>query len=94
MNEVALTADNLVIIGEGRILRTGTVADFVREHSRHLLSVVTPDAGKMHAMLAASPTVRITERLMPSENLPAFVFFTLARPVRSMTSSTRPRDTV
>lgn len=28
---------------------------------------------------------------MPSENLPAFVFFTLARPVRSMTSSTRPR---
>ena len=66
MNEVALTADNLVIIGEGRILRTGTVADFVREHSRHLLSVVTPDAGKMHAMLAASPTVRITEKPVDS----------------------------
>ena len=66
MNEVALTVDNLVIIGEGRILRTGTVADFVKEHSRHLLSVVTPDAGKMHAMLAASPTVRITEKPVDS----------------------------
>lgn len=54
MNEVALTADNLVIIGEARILRTGTVAGFVKEHSRHLLSVATPDAEKMRAMFAGS----------------------------------------
>ena len=50
MSEVALTADNLVIIGEGRILQTTTVSDFVEEHSRDLLSVVTPDAERMQAM--------------------------------------------
>lgn len=55
MNEVALTADNLVIIGEARILRADTVAGFVKEHSRHLLSVATPDAEKMRAMFAGSP---------------------------------------
>lgn len=61
MSEVALTADNLVIIGEGRILQTTTVSDFVEEHSRDLLSVVTPDAKRMQAMFANSPSVRITE---------------------------------
>lgn len=61
MSEVALTADNLVIIGEGRILQTTTVSDFVEEHSRDLLSVVTPDAERMQAMFANSPSVRITE---------------------------------
>ena len=63
MSEVALTADNLVIIGEGRILQTTTVSDFVEEHSRDLLSVVTPDAERMQAMFANSPSVRITETM-------------------------------
>ena len=58
---MALTADNLGIIGEGRILQTTTVSDFVEEHSRDLLSVVTPDAERMQAMFANSPSVRITE---------------------------------
>lgn len=61
MSEVALTADTLVIIGQGRILKCTTVADFVSEHSRPLISVVTPDVDKLHAMFAHSPGVRITE---------------------------------
>ncbi|WP_235607284.1 ABC transporter ATP-binding protein [Bifidobacterium italicum] len=47
MSEVALTADTLVIIGHGSILRCTPVADFVAEHSRPLISVVTPDADKL-----------------------------------------------
>lgn len=47
MSEVALTADNLVIIGRGRILRTTTVADFVAEHSDRSLRVVTPEPERL-----------------------------------------------
>lgn len=61
MSEVALTADALVIIGDGRILRQTTVADFVAEHSRPTISVVTPDTTKLHAMFSHSPGVRVTE---------------------------------
>lgn len=61
MSEVALTADTLVIIGQGRILRCTSVADFVAEHSQPLISVVTPDADKLQRMFAHSPGVRITE---------------------------------
>lgn len=43
MSEVALTADDLVIIGRGRILETTTVAAFVAEHSTHSIRVATPE---------------------------------------------------
>ncbi|RSX46033.1 ABC transporter ATP-binding protein [Bifidobacterium castoris] len=61
MSEVALTADTLVIIGHGRVLQCTTVADFVAEHSRPMISVVTPDADKLHAMFAHSPGVHVAE---------------------------------
>lgn len=43
MSEVSLTADDLVIIGRGRILETTTVAAFVAEHSTHSIRVATPE---------------------------------------------------
>lgn len=42
MSEVALTADNLVIIGQGHVLETTTVSAFVAEHSIKSIRVVTP----------------------------------------------------
>ena len=51
MSEVALTADNLVIIGQGRILETTTVADFVAEHSTRSLRVITPEPEKLRGHL-------------------------------------------
>ena len=59
MSEVALTADNLVIIGQGRILETTTVSHFVAEHSAHALRVATPEPGKLRAIFASAPQVRI-----------------------------------
>ncbi len=43
MSEVGLTADDLVIIGRGRILDTTTVAAFVAGHSAHSIRVATPE---------------------------------------------------
>ncbi|KAB8294456.1 ATP-binding cassette domain-containing protein [Bifidobacterium avesanii] len=60
MSEVALTADNLVIIGQGRILETTTVADFVAEHSVHALRVATPEPDKLRAIFASAPNVTVS----------------------------------
>ena len=60
MSEVALTADNLVIIGQGRILETTTVADFVAEHSTHSLRVITPEPEKLQAIFAHASEVTVT----------------------------------
>ena len=60
MSEVALTADNLVIIGQGRILETTTVADFVAEHSAHALRVATAEPDKLKAIFASAPEVSVT----------------------------------
>ncbi|KAB5607838.1 ABC transporter ATP-binding protein [Bifidobacterium jacchi] len=60
MSEVALTADNLVIIGRGRILETTSVESFVAEHSGHTLRVITPQPDKLHAIFAQAPGITIT----------------------------------
>ncbi|RBP97700.1 multidrug ABC transporter ATP-binding protein [Bifidobacterium aemilianum] len=59
MSEVALTADNLVIIGQGRILETTTVTDFLNEHSAKSIRVVTSEAAKLRAIFARSPQVQV-----------------------------------
>lgn len=61
MSEVALTADNLVIIGQGRILETTTVNRFVTEHSTKAIRVVTPEPGKLRAIFASAYDVQVEE---------------------------------
>ena len=53
MSEVALTADDLVIIGRGRVLETTTVTDFVAEHSRRSLRVATPEPERLRQVCDA-----------------------------------------
>ena len=59
MSEVALTADNLVIIGQGHVLKTGTVSDFVAEHSTHSIRVTTPEPDKLRSIAAQFPNARL-----------------------------------
>ncbi|OZG58662.1 multidrug ABC transporter ATP-binding protein [Bifidobacterium tissieri] len=60
MSEVALTADDLVIIGQGRILQQVSVADFVRQHSGHGIRIVTPDPERVRNVLTATvPGTRV-----------------------------------
>lgn len=44
MSEMALTADHLIVIGRGRLLATGSVADFIERSSGHHVRTVSPDA--------------------------------------------------
>ncbi|MBT1165519.1 ATP-binding cassette domain-containing protein [Bifidobacterium simiarum] len=60
MSEVAITADDLVIIGRGRILTQTTVERFVGEHSRHDVRVVTPDPDRLRQVFAAARGITIT----------------------------------
>ena len=59
MSEVALTADNLVVIGQGRVLETGTVNDFVVKHSSHSIRVTTPEPDKLRVIAARFPGARL-----------------------------------
>ncbi|MEU6401177.1 ATP-binding cassette domain-containing protein [Streptomyces sp. NPDC046985] len=47
MSEMALTADHLVVIGQGRLLADTSMADFVARHSRPRVRVRTPDRERL-----------------------------------------------
>ena len=51
MSEMALTADHLIVIGRGRLLATGRVADFIEHTSGHRVRVATPDAAALTDLL-------------------------------------------
>jgi len=51
MTEMSLTADHLIIIGRGRLLSSGRVADFIERSAGHHVKVVTPDAEALAVVL-------------------------------------------
>ena len=59
MSEMALTAEHLIIIGRGRLLRDTTVERFVRESGTGSVKVVTPEATRLTELLAG-PGVTIS----------------------------------
>jgi ABC-2 type transport system ATP-binding protein len=54
MSEMAVTADHVVVIGRGRLLRDQPMVDFIREASVESVRVVTPEAGRLADTLRAS----------------------------------------
>jgi ABC-2 type transport system ATP-binding protein len=52
MSEVALTADNLVIIGQGRVLEDTSVQAFIDKHSSSAIRVATPDEEELRRVLS------------------------------------------
>ncbi|MGW0324771.1 ATP-binding cassette domain-containing protein [Nocardia sp. NPDC003183] len=53
MSEMALTADQLIVIGRGRLLASSSVQDFIDEASEQRVRVVTDEAGLLASLLAA-----------------------------------------
>jgi ABC-2 type transport system ATP-binding protein len=51
MTEMALTADHLIVIGRGRLLSAGPVADFIERSGGHHVKVVTPDGDALAVVL-------------------------------------------
>jgi ABC-2 type transport system ATP-binding protein len=53
LSEMALMADHLVVIGRGRLIATGPVADFVNSAQPGAVVVRTPDAAELARVLTA-----------------------------------------
>ena len=51
MSEMAMTADHLIVIGRGRLLATGSVADFIDRSSTHHIRALSPDAPRLAELL-------------------------------------------
>ncbi|MYS84700.1 ABC transporter ATP-binding protein [Embleya scabrispora] len=61
MTEMALVADHLIIVGQGRLLADTTVHDLVRRAGGDTVSVATADPARLREVLAG-PGVEITGR--------------------------------
>jgi ABC-2 type transport system ATP-binding protein len=53
MSEMALTADHLIIIGRGRLIRDISVEAFVRESSNNIVRVRSPQVMQLRGLLVA-----------------------------------------
>ncbi|MDT0441300.1 ABC transporter ATP-binding protein [Streptomyces johnsoniae] len=54
MSEMALTADHLVVIGQGRLLADTSMARFIEENSRPYVQVRSPDPERLRVSLAGA----------------------------------------
>lgn len=53
MSEMALTADHLVVIGQGRLLADTSMADFITRHSRSYVRLRSPEQERLRSILTA-----------------------------------------
>jgi len=61
MSEMALTADHLIIIGRGRLIRDISVDDFVRESSKKVVRVRSPQGDQLRGLVVAQGASVATE---------------------------------
>ena len=54
MSEMALTADHVVVIGRGRLIRDESISDFVDSSSKASVLVKSPDAPRLRSVLEAT----------------------------------------
>ncbi|MEU5357035.1 ABC transporter ATP-binding protein [Streptomyces albidoflavus] len=54
MSEMALTAEHLVVIGQGRLMADTSMADFIRENSRSYVTMRSPERERLLDVLHAS----------------------------------------
>ena len=70
MGELAVTADDLVVIARGRIIHTSTVAMFVAAHSRPCVRISTPDIGAFGAVMESFPRATVERIFWAEEGSP------------------------
>ncbi|WP_047467215.1 ABC transporter ATP-binding protein [Streptomyces sp. M10] len=54
MSEMALTAEHLVVIGQGRLMADTSMADFIRENSRSYVTLRSPERERLLDVLHAA----------------------------------------
>jgi ABC-2 type transport system ATP-binding protein len=53
MSEMAVTADHVIVVGKGRLLRDQPMAAFIADASTQAVRVRSPQAGRLTSLLAA-----------------------------------------
>jgi len=53
MNEMAVTADHLIVIGRGRLIAASSTQDFIERSSEKSVLVRSPDAARLASLIAA-----------------------------------------
>lgn len=53
MSEMALTAEHLIIIGRGRLIRDISLSDFVQRASKNVVRVRSPQAAQLRTIVSA-----------------------------------------
>ena len=59
MSEMSLTADHLIIVGRGRLIRDVGLAEFVNEWSTNVVRVRSPEAAQLREVILG-PDVRVS----------------------------------
>jgi ABC-2 type transport system ATP-binding protein len=59
MSEMAVTADHLIIIGRGRVIRDVGLAEFVDEWSKNVVRVRSPQAARLREVILG-PDIRVS----------------------------------
>jgi ABC-2 type transport system ATP-binding protein len=57
MSEMALTADHVVVIGRGRLIRDESIADFINSSSRSTVAVRSPQSARLDDLLREAGAV-------------------------------------
>ena len=52
MSEMEMTAEHLIVVGRGKVLADMSMADFIAASSQHAVRVCSPDAVRLHNLLA------------------------------------------
>ncbi|MFF7727360.1 ATP-binding cassette domain-containing protein [Streptomyces sp. NPDC008001] len=60
MSEMALTADHLIVIGQGRLLADTSMADFIKQNSRSYVRLRSPEAERLLDVLAGAGITAVT----------------------------------
>ncbi|MEV0279173.1 ATP-binding cassette domain-containing protein [Streptomyces sp. NPDC050610] len=60
MSEMALTAEHLVVIGQGRLMADTSMADFIRENSRSYVRISSPEHERLRDVLAGAGITAVT----------------------------------
>ncbi len=62
MSEMALTADHLVVIGQGRLLADTSMADFIEQNSRSYVRIRSPQRERLLDVLHAAGITAVAGR--------------------------------
>ncbi|MGH3387877.1 MAG: ABC transporter ATP-binding protein [Actinomadura sp.] len=76
MNEMAVTAEHLIVIGRGKLIADCSTQDFVERSTEQIVVVRSPDAGRLTDVIAADGgkvtpdgDLTLTVRNMPAERI-------------------------